>query len=813
MRVVKHYLAGISIAAMAGSLGSLRVLAADTAAASTELETITVTAEKRSESEQTVPLSMTTFSSAALQAKSINNFFDYATKVPNLAFAPTGDGVGTARTVSIRGISGDNVTGFYIDDTPLPDSLDPRVLDIDHIEVLRGPQGTLYGARSMGGVVRIITKAPNLNDFSAEVHGGISSTEHTNQPNYTGDGVVNIPLIPDHAALRLSGFYDTEAGYFKRSYCTDPAAAMAGTCTPLAATGITTVNNVGEINTYGGAASLTLKLNDALTITPRVMMQKDTYNGFPMADFLSMPGNGYGYPVPSGPYNLPQKGMLPTSLTQARFFNIPEGGYSSWQLYSIGLHWKTDLGELVSSTAFFNQQVWETEDQSDFIYAAITSNCDAGAVAAGFCSGVGSPQPGPISEEKSYQRFVQEVRFASDLKGPVQFVVGGFYSDFHGRLPFAAYYPPSEVPGLDATLGGQNNPTYPNLVFAQDFHTTIKEPAVFGEVSYQPVAALKLTAGLRWYQVKTSSSGYEAGLATGGVPGGLTPPIISPEVTTTESGVTPKFEADYHLTADQMIYVNVAKGFRPGGLVPIVPSGTAGTANDCVAALHQADPDITLADTRSYKSDSLWNYEVGTKTSWLDHRLTFNAAAFYIKWSNIQQQILLGCGFQYRANAGAAESKGGEMELHARPTQPLELSLGVGYQNAKITQKGMSSPQDAGSPVYQVPDWTGNASASYTTELTSSWNLVSGADYSYIGRSFSGNNDPSQPRERPSYRLINARFAFQHGPLEIALVGKNLADELANLGDNRSIAAEVPGRPRLFVNQPRTFGVEFRQSF
>jgi len=112
-----------------------------------------------------------------------------------------------------------------------------------------------------------------------------------------------------------------------------------------------------------------------------------------------------------------------------------------------------------------------------------------------------------------------------------------------------------------------------------------------------------------------------------------------------------------------------------------------------------------------------------------------------------------------------------------------------------------------------VPDWTSNASASYTTELTSSWNLVSGADYSYIGRSFSGNNDPSQPRERPSYRLINARFAFQHGPLEIALVGKNLANELANLGDNRSIAAEVPGRPRLFVNQPRTFGVEFRQSF
>jgi iron complex outermembrane recepter protein len=793
MGISKDSLAWTGVAAM---VVSLRVLAADTAPASTELETIVVTAEKRSETEQTVPLSMTTFSSAALEQKSINNFFDYATKVPNLAFAPTGDGVSTARTVSIRGISGDNVTGFYIDDTPLPDSIDPRVLDVDHIEVLRGPQGTLYGARSMGGVVRIITKDPNLSTFDATIHGGVSDTAHTDQPNYTGDAVVNIPLIQDHVALRLSGFYDSQAGYFKRSFCTDPAAAMNGTCTPLATTGITTVDNVAAINTYGGAASLTIKPIDALTITPRAMLQKTTYNGFPMADYLSMPDNGYGYPVPSGPYTLPQA-MTPNNFTQARFFDVPEGGYDSWGLYSIGVHWKTDVGELVSSTAYFDRTVDETEDETDFVYAAITSNFPGG-----------QPQPGSITEIKKYQRFVQEVRFASDFKGPVQFVAGGFYSDFHGRLPFAAYYPPATVPGLDATLGGPNNPDYANLIFASDYKTDIKEPAVFGEVSFEPMDALKLTAGLRWYQVKTSIEGYEEGLATGGGPAIVTPPIE-----TTESGTNPKFEADYRITPDQMVYVNVAKGFRPGGLVPIVPPGQPGTATDCVAALKQVDPNITIQDTSSFKSDSLWNYELGAKTAWLDHRLTFNAAAFYIKWNDIQQQILLSCGFQYRANAGAAVSKGGEMEVHARPTEPLELSLGVGYQNAKITEASESSPQAVGSPIYQVPDWTGNAAVSYTTSLTASWKMVSGADYSYIGRSFSGNNDPSDPRERPAYRLINARIAFDHGPLELAIIGKNLADEVANLGDNRSIAAEVPGRPRLFVNQPRTIGVEFRQSF
>ena len=143
------------------------------------LEEVIVTAQKRSESEQTVPMSITTFSASTLQQKAITEFFDYATKVPNLAFAPTGDGVGTARTISIRGISGDNVTGFYIDDVPLPDSVDPRVLDLERIEVLRGPQGTLYGARSMGGTVRLITAVPDLSQFSAVVHGGVSDTDHT----------------------------------------------------------------------------------------------------------------------------------------------------------------------------------------------------------------------------------------------------------------------------------------------------------------------------------------------------------------------------------------------------------------------------------------------------------------------------------------------------------------------------------------------------------------------------------------------------------------------------------------------------------
>ena len=780
------------------SWGATGWAADETAASNDSLAEVVVTAEKRSESQQSVPMSMTTFGSAVLQEKSINDFFDYATKVPNLSFAQTGDGVGTSRTIAIRGISGDNVTALYIDDMPLPDSLDPRVLDVDNIEVLRGPQGDLYGARSMGGVVRIITRQPDFQNFSATVHAGVSDTSHTDQPNYTGDAVVNIPLIKDRVALRISGFYDEDAGYFKRSYCTNPA-TVGISCFPLSTTGITTVNNIGAIDTSGGAITLAIKATDNLTITPRIMIQRANYNGFPMADFNTTPGNGYGFPVPTTGAAAPSE-MEPTSLTQARMFNTPEGGTDRWDLYSVGVHWSTDVGELVSSTAYFDRRVDETENEAEFLYAAVTSGAG------------GSPQPSSIEEIKNYQRFVEEVRWASSFKGPVQFVAGAYYSDYHGALPFAADYPGATLPGLDATLLGPGNgtltPGYADLVFKQAFHTDIQEPALFGNVSYSITDALKATVGLRWYTVKTTSSGYEEGLVTGGGPA-----VVSPEISTTERGVNPKFDLDYHFDPDHMIYGLVSKGFRPGGLVPVVPAGEAGTGTDCVAALHAIDPNINLNQTRSYNSDSLWNYEIGTKTSWLDHRVTLDAAAFYIDWKNLQQEILLSCGFQYIANVGSATSKGGEMELRARPLQPLELSAGIGYQDAKITSTGPGSPQAVGSPIYNVPDWTANLSATYTVPLTADWILVSGSDYSYVGRSYSANNDPADPRERPSYRLINARLALQRGEFEVALVGKNLADELTNLGDNRSIAAETPGRPRLFVNQPRTIGIEVRQSF
>jgi iron complex outermembrane receptor protein len=313
---------------------------------------------------------------------------------------------------------------------------------------------------------------------------------------------------------------------------------------------------------------------------------------------------------------------------------------------------------------------------------------------------------------------------------------------------------------------------------------------------------LKATLGLRGYDIHSELAGYLEGLVFGG------PRMYDPETSITANGVNPKAEIDYHLDSDKMVYALAARGFRPGGLVPSIPGTAANDPLGCFAQL-QALGFTSTAQTKSYKPDFLWDYEVGAKTDWANHRLTLNGSVFYIDWKDIQQLVALPCGFQFRANAGAADVKGFDLELSARPVQSLNLSAGVGYQPARITGTNPALPElQIGSRVYQVPDWTADASASYTGAVSADAKIVTTLGWTYTGSSTSANNTPETPRIRPSYSLLDARIAYQSGDLEVAAVGKNLTNAEADLADNRSLAAEVEGRPRLVVNQPRTLGVE-----
>jgi len=798
------------------SVMSAAVMGQSTAPRSSgQIEEVIVTAERRTESLQEVPLSITALSSATLEQEDVKSFFDYAAAVPSLAFAYSGDGSGTARTISIRGISGDNTTGFYIDETPVPDSIDPRVIDVQRIEVLRGPQGTLYGARSMGGTVRLITAQPDLTGFSGRVSANGGKTEEADTGSYGIDGAVNIPLITGTMALRAVGFFQHDAGFFKRQFLTNPADAanLPANANPLTLGGLptTTVSDVGRVDSFGGALSLAIKVNEAFSVTPRVMYQKSLANGFLYADAGS-------YPVPAvvGPVD-----MHPAGYLQARFFDLPERSGDDWTLASVSATYEGAAASFLSSTSYFDRTVDETEDETDFLWQQLEAPFNG--IPLGNVNNPATPLyhavpiPSTITELKQIHRFAQEFRLTSKLRGPWQYVAGLFFSDTRGRVPYAGYYPPALAPGISQTGGFvvqgipglpiPVNPAIPDEIFAQDYQTKVSEPAIYGELSYDFSPQWKGTVGLRGYQVKTETGGYLEGIAFGG------PRITDPTASTTETGVNPKFALDYKVAPDKLMYAQIARGFRPGGLVPSIPGNSVSDPLGCFAQL-TALGYTSAAQTKSFKSDRLWDYEVGSKTSWAADRLTVNGSVFVNEWDQIQQLVALPCGFQFRANSGKAEIKGFDLEIHGRPLGNLDTSIGVGYQRARITEASPLLPAlHVGDRVYQVPDWTGDASASYTAPLGEERSIVATAEYSYTGDSVSASVDANQPRLRPGYNILDFSLGYHVRAWQIAVVGKNLTNSFANLGDNRSLAAETVGRPRIVVNTPRSVGLELRARF
>jgi outer membrane receptor protein involved in Fe transport len=216
----------------------------------------------------------------------------------------------------------------------------------------------------------------------------------------------------------------------------------------------------------------------------------------------------------------------------------------------------------------------------------------------------------------------------------------------------------------------------------------------------------------------------------------------------------------------------------------------------------------------AFKSDNLWSYELGFKSSFLDRRFTLNGAGFLIDWSNIQQQISLPlCGYGVTGNSGAARSTGFELELNGRPIPELTLGLGIGYTDAHITEQGAGSPQPVGSPVYQVPELTISSNVEYERHLTAEWSGFARLDYSHIGGSYSANNTQLNPLYRPAYDLGDLRFGGRTERYELSAFVKNLTNEHANLADAIMIGAQIPGQPHFVINQPLTAGVEARVRF
>ncbi|MBE9540205.1 MAG: TonB-dependent receptor, partial [Proteobacteria bacterium] len=458
-------------------------------------------------------------------------------------------------------------------------------------------------------------------------------------------------------------------------------------------------------------------------------------------------------------------------------------------------------GTVVSTTSWFDRETDETEDMETFLNFV-------GNLAFGISV---PPLESPVSTIEQYESLTHETRFTSSFEGNWQFTAGIFYAD----AEWDHEYPASFQVGLyDAAVAGFGEFGLPpeaiqdcsidgpliciqpsDLIFVTQTITKVEEIAVFGEVTYEFDERWSVTAGGRWYDTQVEATSTADGFANTG--------FTSYAAKQDESGFNPKIMAEMVLNDDMNFYASASKGFRVGGINGNLPLGLCGEELDA--------KNINPAETVTYDSDELWSYELGFKSSLANNRVTFNAAVYFIDWTDMQQQNRLGCGFQFVANAGEAESRGFEFELAGAITDSLTGTLGVGYTDAEITDTGDVPGLEKGDTILGVPDWTANGSLEYLFPMMGEWEGMLRADANYYGESTTAPTGDVVVRD--DWSTLNLRAGMLNDSWEVIMFADNVTDERANLSDNRSIAANMPGRARVITNRPRTIGVEARLRF
>jgi outer membrane receptor protein involved in Fe transport len=385
------------------------------------LSEIVVTAQRREENIQQTPISVTALAGDQLTKFGIRDFADYAKLVPNLSFGMGGSpfggpafGYSSTRQIVIRGVAGANTTNFYIDDTPIPNVVYARVLDLERIEVLRGPQGTLFGGSSMGGTVRLITKTADPKTMS-----GASDVQafdiNAGGAGYDVSGSVNVPVVANIAALRLSAFNTFDPGYFTRIYgvANVPGVDFAP------GTQLRGQTNFGDTREYGGAASIliTPELIPGLAVVPLVMLQRFDVNGYPLAEGHA--GN----------------------FTQVRPLDVQEGSLAQWQFYAVTAKYAASFGDFISSTSYFHRYSQDLEDGTMW-FAFFQDYYYSPYLAATVVQSYGT------------REVTQELRFQSHLQAPVQFVAG-----FSTKGPIRPLRIPIVYPASTQRAGTQSGQT------------------------------------------------------------------------------------------------------------------------------------------------------------------------------------------------------------------------------------------------------------------------------------------------------------------------------------------------------------------
>lgn len=736
-----------------------------------KIEEVVVTAAKRSSTVQQTPISVTAVSGQDILARGITDFNYLAITVPGISLKSSGPGQTEFEMRGLTSSGGNSPTvGFYLDDVPLTAPaaaqngkvvIDPDLYDLSRVEVLRGPQGTLYGSGSMGGTIKLITNQPTTDGFEATVQSIDSGTDGGGF-NHGENVMVNIPLA-DNLALRVVGSEAYTSGWIDRIVLADFPLPV-GCCTRgnvLAAPVAVDHHDVNDEELLGTRVSVVYEPTSHLTITPSFFYQRITQGG--PNTFDSDPG------------------------TEAHYqpFDVREPFSDRFWLWSVTAQYRFEDFDLTSVTGDWNRKETITQDESENIQWAF------GVPAYGIPQG-GLGGSGIIEIDPSHQ-FSEEFRATSSGDTAFKWLVGVFYSDFSSNWNLFA-----QVPGLVPTFGYNSND-----LISQYQPTKIKQTAVFGEASYEVFDHWTLTAGLRWFTYDDSLLTTVNGFVS---PNGSTMNQMFGG-TASDRGYNPKLNISYEPDDDLTLYAQLAKGFRPGGANEPIPT-SGGLGAECTANLQS----YGLASApESFKPDTLWSYELGEKARLFGDRVTVNGAGYFETWEGVQQEVSLPCGFPFEINAGDANIWGSEIEVNAAVTDHLLLSLSGAYTDAYLVTNALNGLLRSGDRLQDVPPWTANQSLSYTTPVWNDWSLTARIENQYVGTRV--DTTYYQFNHLPVYDLVNIRAGLNGSNWTVYLFMNNVFNKQAWLADNNSLSINVPTFNRVSTNQPRTIGIDLTYSF
>ncbi|HEX8756764.1 MAG TPA: TonB-dependent receptor [Steroidobacteraceae bacterium] len=784
---------------------ALTILPPIAAADELQLQEVIVTATRRAESESRVPISMTALTQAAMDDRGIKNFTDVARFTPGVTID---GGVGSTNSITIRGIGssgGAGTTGIYIDDTPIqirgigfgPDDTLPETFDLARVEVLRGPQGTLFGAGSEGGTVRYIITQPSLTTTSTYVRSELSTTEG-GAPSYEAGVAHGGPIVNGVFGYRADIWYRHDGGWIDR---VDPF------------TGQTVDSNANHGGTFMGRLAAIWQPVSGLTITPSVIYQdrkfNDTDGYWPI---LSNPDNGRFVsgnpdrrPVPDK-YYLPavkiewDLGKVQLISNTSYYHRDEQGGYQG-TIYNLGYFQTFNWPGGLSSTAL------PFLDQS--LYPLIDNN------------GVHLPQtlwgyrsPATITNDQT--NWTQEIRLQStDPQSRLSWTVGAFWSLDREKSIEEINDPMIDtffMTAFGVTGTGPDGFGYPLLPNGDDYYNLNigydRQLAGFGQATLKLIDGLSATAGVRVSKTSFTSSHYADGSQNFGPGYG--------SGAASETPITPKFGLQWQINDANMVYATYAKGFRIGGANPPLPPA-------CGADL------ATLGisgEPETFKSDSTQSYEVGAKDN-IANRVRLDSSVYYIRWNGIQQNVYLpGCGLQFTGNFGQAVSKGFDFQGDFLLGGGISLQATVGHNSARFTATSPESivvDGDAISGFSGAPSpWTASVGAQYAFAVGEHASFIR-LDYEYRQRNhlFTAQEDPNSSQYNPNTfttpttHFASLRLGTNVSDWDIQFFIDNLFDTHVTTGYSQSDAdyANPNGSPPpllydVMTYRPRTYGID-----